>query len=133
MGYDQIPRSRGAGTPVLREPEAGSRRSRSDADYRKRRDRVLGLLQDASENGMVLEPRANAGLHASASLPDDIDEGALLADLAQRGFAIYGYDDFRHEPTGPSGVLFGFGAIDEDSLDEALPILADCLASAGSR
>lgn len=95
--------------------------------YRKRRNRVLGFLQEASEEGLLVEARANAGLHASASLPTDIDESVLLEDLTAQGFAIYGYDDFRHQPTGRGGILFGFGAIDENGLDEALPNLAKTL------
>lgn len=93
--------------------------------YQRRRNKVHAFLERAVEDGHVVAPRANAGLHASAWLTDGIDEQSLLDALADRGFAIYGYSEFSSERPDPGGILLGFGSIDEGSLDEALPIIAE--------
>lgn len=95
--------------------------------YQARRKKVNDFLNEVAKEGLVFRPRADAGLHASALLNERIDERALLADLDDRGFAIDGYSEYRHEPRGPSGLLFGFGSIDDRSLDDALPILAEAM------
>jgi GntR family transcriptional regulator/MocR family aminotransferase len=100
--------------------------------YQRRHDKVARHFSRLTEIGLVDNPRANAGLHASAPLSPGLDERQILADLAARGFAIDGYSDYQHDPDGPAGLLVGFGSIDEQRLDEALLIIEETLISAST-
>ncbi|GAA0916280.1 MocR-like pyridoxine biosynthesis transcription factor PdxR [Virgisporangium aurantiacum] len=104
---------------------------RAGREYRKRRDRITASLAGPLSPWLSLIPSA-AGLHLSAFFrhPDRIDVGRLLARADTAGVALWG---FPWTPTtGPGsrpGLMFGFGAIATDRVDEGLRRLHRCLAA----
>jgi GntR family transcriptional regulator/MocR family aminotransferase len=95
--------------------------------YRGRRDALLGALSrhlpDLTPTGI------SAGLHLPAWLPPDLEgaETGILAAADRAGIAVAGVSTRRVAP-GPGGLLFGYGAIDEDRIDDGIRALADVIA-----
>jgi GntR family transcriptional regulator / MocR family aminotransferase len=75
-----------------------------------------------------------AGLHLMLWLPDQLNEDAVIAAVAQRGLAVNGL----HEECavaarlGPA-LLLGYGGISEQAIPEAISRLADSLGIGGIR
>ena len=61
-----------------------------------------------------------AGLHLSAHFREPVDADRLFDRLRQAGVAVWGF-------TPPAGLMFGFGAIPTDRVDEGLRRLRRCL------
>ena len=94
--------------------------------YRGRRDALLGAL--ARRLPELRPVGASAGLHVLAWLPPDVDEAAVLADALRAGVGIAGLASRRVTP-GPPGLIFGYGAIPESSIDAGIAVLADVVAA----
>jgi GntR family transcriptional regulator/MocR family aminotransferase len=95
--------------------------------YQGRRERILtGLARDLADR---LEPVASAaGLHLAARLVDTTLDDGLVANRAGRsGIGIGALSWFAY--TGPPirGLIFGFGAIPVEKIDEGLRRLRACL------
>ncbi|HEY7132657.1 MAG TPA: aminotransferase class I/II-fold pyridoxal phosphate-dependent enzyme [Candidatus Limnocylindrales bacterium] len=107
--------------------------------YRRRRDVLLAALErhlpEARPTG------ASAGLHVLAWLPpgSPLDETAIVAGAQAAGIGLAGLATRRVEP-GPPGLIFGYGAVDADAIDEGIERLAavverlraEALAEAGA-
>jgi GntR family transcriptional regulator/MocR family aminotransferase len=101
---------------------------RSRRVYRARHRLVSGWLERLAERGIVEAPPSNAGLHVAARLRGGRDEAEIIARLAERGVAIEGFgSSVVHAST--SGILLGFGLIDEGGLGDAMRVVEDVLAA----
>ncbi|HEU4572918.1 MAG TPA: PLP-dependent aminotransferase family protein [Candidatus Limnocylindrales bacterium] len=95
--------------------------------YRARRDALLAAI---GRHLPALRPAgASAGLHVLAWLPDAADEERILADAAAVGIGIAGVASRRVAP-GPPGLVFGYGAIPEASIEEGVRRLAGVIEAA---
>jgi GntR family transcriptional regulator/MocR family aminotransferase len=95
--------------------------------YRARRDALLAAI---GRHLPALRPAgASAGLHVLAWLPDAADEERILADAAAAGIGIAGVASRRVAP-GPPGLVFGYGAIPEASIEEGVRRLAGVIEAA---
>jgi GntR family transcriptional regulator/MocR family aminotransferase len=95
--------------------------------YRGRRDALLGALSrhlpDLTPTGI------SAGLHLPAWLPPDLEgaEARIVAAADRAGIAVAGVATRRVAP-GPAGLLFGYGVIAEDRIDDGIRALASVVA-----
>ncbi len=90
--------------------------------YRGRRDALLAALH---RHLPMLEPvGASAGLHLLAWLPRELDEAAIVAGAEDAGVAVSGLASRQIAPGGRAGLIFGYGAIAEAAIDEAVRRLA---------
>jgi GntR family transcriptional regulator/MocR family aminotransferase len=95
--------------------------------YRRRRD---ALLADLRAHLPDLEPAGiAAGLHLVAYLPEDVDEAGVVDAAAARGVAVEGLAPYRLSQGRP-GLIFGYAALEERALTEAVRLLADAIATA---
>jgi GntR family transcriptional regulator/MocR family aminotransferase len=106
---------------------------RAGREYRKRRDRIMAALTGPLSPWLSLIPSA-AGLHLSAFFrhPERIDVGQLLARADAAGVTVW--DFARISTAGPGsrpGLMFGFGAIATDRVDEGLRRLHRCFDPGG--
>jgi GntR family transcriptional regulator/MocR family aminotransferase len=94
--------------------------------YRARRDALLGSL---SRHLPDFRPAgASAGLHVLAYLPAGLDETDLVTAAATAGIGLAGLTPRRVVP-GPSGLIFGYGAIADGAIDDGIGRLAEVVAS----
>jgi GntR family transcriptional regulator / MocR family aminotransferase len=95
--------------------------------YRRRRDVLLAALERHLSD--VRPIGASAGLHVLAWLPpgSPVDETAIVAGAQAEGIALAGLATRRVEP-GPPGLIFGYGAIDAEAIDEGIERLAAVVA-----
>jgi GntR family transcriptional regulator/MocR family aminotransferase len=91
---------------------------RAGRAYRARRDRITAALTGPLSPWLSLIP-AVAGLHVSAHFRDDVDLDGLHARLREADVAVW---DFAGK-----GLMFGFGAIPTDRVEEGLRRLRACL------
>jgi GntR family transcriptional regulator/MocR family aminotransferase len=94
--------------------------------YRGRRDALLAAL--ARRLPELRPVGASAGLHVLAWLPPDVDEAAVLGDALHAGVGVAGLASRRVAP-GPPGLIFGYGAIPERSIDAGIALLANVVAT----
>ncbi len=95
---------------------------RARAVYRRRRDRLLALL-DAQLPGMPVSGIA-AGMHVLVRLPDDVDDRAVAARAEQDGIRVLPLSRYALSPAGAGGLVLGYGRIHEDALGGAVAALA---------
>jgi len=90
--------------------------------YRRRRDVLLDtferLLPEAQTCG------ASAGLHVLATLPDWLDEAALVERAGRAGIGLVGLSSARVIPGGTGGLVFGYGSVDERQIEDGVARLA---------
>jgi GntR family transcriptional regulator/MocR family aminotransferase len=92
--------------------------------YRARRDALLLALQ--RHLPAVRPVGASAGLHVLAWLPAGVDEADVVARSAERGVNVEPLAPFWADG-GPPGLLFGYGGIAENDIDEGVRIIASVL------
>ena len=63
-----------------------------------------------------------AGLHVSARTTND--PAAWVQRARSEGLAVYSIAETSQNPAAPRGLVFGFGEIGADRIDEALQLLA---------
>jgi GntR family transcriptional regulator/MocR family aminotransferase len=89
--------------------------------YRRRRDAMLRAMARYLPE---LEPvGASAGLHVLVWLPDDVDEAVLVEAASAAGIGLEGAAHAA-ESSLRGGVIFGYGSIEEGSVDEGVRRLA---------
>jgi GntR family transcriptional regulator/MocR family aminotransferase len=99
--------------------------------YRRRRDALLAAL---ARHAPELEPAGiAAGLHLVAHLPDDVDEGAVVAAAARREVALHGLAPYRISSSGRPGLIFGFATLGEREIAEGIAALGAALVEARRR
>jgi GntR family transcriptional regulator / MocR family aminotransferase len=97
--------------------------------YQRRRETLLAALARWLPQG---RPGAGAaGLYLPVTLPDDVDEAALLAAAAERGVGMEGFAWHRFRDGGPPGVLLGFGNLSEPAIEQGVRLLAEAYAALG--
>ena len=90
--------------------------------YRGRRD---ALLRAMARHLPALEPvGASAGLHVLAWLPDGVDEAAVLAAADAAGIGMAGIRSRWMGQDGRQGLVFGYGLIAEERIEEGVARLA---------
>jgi GntR family transcriptional regulator / MocR family aminotransferase len=83
--------------------------------YGKRRELLLEGLR--SELGRWLEPVPNvAGLHLTAFTKGSLNGERLAAKARERDVGVFALDRFRSGKSGRSGLVFGYGALDESGI-----------------
>jgi GntR family transcriptional regulator/MocR family aminotransferase len=94
--------------------------------YRRRRDALLAALRTRLPD---LEPvGVAAGQHVVAWLPDDLDEGAVVAAAARHGLVVQGVAPYRLRTAGPGGLIFGYATLTERAIADGIGALADAVA-----
>ena len=96
---------------------------KSRAAYRTKRDLVLDTLADVPD---VVVGGVAAGLHLTVSLPDGVDEAAVVHDLAGQEVALQGLSSYRLRP-GPPGLVLGYAHLTPDELRSGTRIVADTI------
>jgi GntR family transcriptional regulator/MocR family aminotransferase len=94
--------------------------------YRRRREAMLGAL--ARQLPGAKATGGGAGLYELVELPREIDEPALIAAAAKRGVGLEGVALHRFRPTGPPGLVLGFGCLSEPAIERGIGLLAEALA-----
>jgi GntR family transcriptional regulator/MocR family aminotransferase len=91
--------------------------------YAGRRQLLLdGLQRDFS--GWLTPIPSTAGLHLAALARPGTDVEAWVARALEQGVGVYSIRSYLDGRTGPRGLLFGYGAIDEASIAQGLVRLA---------
>jgi GntR family transcriptional regulator/MocR family aminotransferase len=98
--------------------------------YRRRRDLLVAAitryLPELRPAGVA------AGMHLLAWLPEAVDETALIETAARSGIRLDGVRPYRLGSTGPGGLIFGYAAIGESAIPDAIRTLAGALRGAGA-
>ncbi|HEX6966406.1 MAG TPA: PLP-dependent aminotransferase family protein [Gemmatimonadaceae bacterium] len=99
---------------------------RMRAVYLRRREALLnGLARHCDALLTVLN--ADAGLHVSTLLRDDIDDTRVVARMASRGLTATALSPCYATRVRRSGLLLGFGGSDERAIAGATRVLRDVL------
>jgi GntR family transcriptional regulator/MocR family aminotransferase len=94
--------------------------------YRARHHTMTGFLQRLADQGHVGPPASQAGLHVAVRL--DRDETDIIERLADRGVAANGFTSHSiTATTSGHGLVFGFGSVTNDQLEDAVPIIEDAI------
>jgi GntR family transcriptional regulator/MocR family aminotransferase len=99
------------------------------AEYESRHQQIVDVLHRDFQEELDVLPTA-AGLHVSAFLRQagrddrDVVRSARLADVGLMPLTMFSMD-----PNPRHGLIFGFGAIQRDQIDEGLDRLARCLTA----
>ena len=94
--------------------------------YRARRDILLAAL--ARYLPEFRPVGASAGLHVLAWLPPDLGEAAVVEAALTAGIRLQGIGPRPGGPTAPSGLTFGYGAIQASAIETGVERLAAVLA-----
>ncbi|HEU0028560.1 MAG TPA: PLP-dependent aminotransferase family protein [Ktedonobacterales bacterium] len=98
--------------------------------YRARRDALTAALREELDGYVAIGP-AEAGIHLLAGLPAGVDDVALAARARARGLAIAPLSPhYQNRARGRSGLLLGFGALDEERLRTGVHLLAPLVREA---
>ncbi|HXA54170.1 MAG TPA: PLP-dependent aminotransferase family protein [Solirubrobacteraceae bacterium] len=99
---------------------------RMRARYQRRREALLEVLAahlpDAHVDG------AAAGLFGLVTLPDGVDEPALVKAAEALGVGMEGLSLHRFAPGGPPGVLLGYGNLSEPAIAQGVRLLGEAYA-----
>ena len=96
--------------------------------YRARRDALIAVLRDELGDLVTIGP-AEAGIHLLAGLPDGTDDVGITTRAQAQGMVITPLSP--HYGAAPrSGLLLGFGALDEELLAEGIHRLAPLVRAA---
>lgn len=97
--------------------------------YQRRREALLEALRRHIPEARIEE--GAAGLFELALLPEGVKEAALVAAAADRGVGLEGLALHRFAATGPPGLVLGFAAMPEATIEKSVRILAEALATSG--
>ena len=87
--------------------------------YAGRRQLLLDGLQRDFSDWLAPIP-STAGLHLAALAHPGTDVEAWVARALEQGVGVYSIRSYLDGRTGPRGLLFGYGAIDEASIAQGL-------------
>jgi GntR family transcriptional regulator/MocR family aminotransferase len=100
---------------------------RTSRAYRKRRDKITAAVAGPLSPWLSLIP-SFAGLHMSAFFRQDVDVERLSERMRAAGLALWDFGGISTAgPATRPGLMFGFGAIATDRVDEGLRRLHHCL------
>jgi len=110
----------------LREGHFARHLRRMRGIYIKRRAALLeGLEQHCG--GMLVVHNADAGLHVATLLPDGVSDVDVVKRMAARGLVAAPLSSFYLGRPRRSGLLLGFGGVDEARLEAATRTLGEAL------
>jgi GntR family transcriptional regulator / MocR family aminotransferase len=128
------------GSPVLDQLTFADFVSRGEFDrhlrrmrprYRRLRDVLVSALRERLPD---LRPTGvSAGLHVMTNLPADLDETAVIEAAARRDLGVYGLGPYWTTGAGAGGLVFGYGALNEQAVAEGVHLLADTIAEIRAR
>jgi GntR family transcriptional regulator/MocR family aminotransferase len=95
-------------------------------EYRRRHDRIVTALAGPLSRWLDPIPSA-AGLHVSAYLKRRADLPDFLARTAAADVALFDFSKIATGSANSSGVVFGYGAIPTERVEEGLRRIHDCL------
>jgi len=105
---------------------------RMRASYRRRRDLLVDSLADQLPEATIRG--IAAGLHATAELPEDYDEEAILEEARRRRIDLRTMRDFWFETgSGPPTLLLGYAQIAEPAIPAAVRELTNAVRAAATR
>ncbi|ROR07846.1 PLP-dependent aminotransferase family protein [Erwinia sp. JUb26] len=94
--------------------------------YSRRRAELVRVIRDTLGEGFIAQ-QSNAGLHLVLSLPADIDDVALSAELEQNGVLTRPLSAYYLLGNARRGLLLGYACVEEHEMAEKFaPVLA-CL------
>ena len=99
--------------------------------YQQRHDSLLQALARWLPQGR--QSGAGAGLYELVTLPDDINEPALLSAAGARGVGMEGLAWHRYTHGGPPGVVLGYGNLSEPAIEHGVRLIAEALAELGKQ
>jgi len=86
--------------------------------YRRRRDRLVGVLPAGTVEGI------SAGLHALVGLPAPLTEAEAIGAAAREGLGLFGLDSYRGEVAGrPPALVVGYATPPDHAYEGALAAL----------
>jgi GntR family transcriptional regulator/MocR family aminotransferase len=94
--------------------------------YQRRRETLMESLDRHLPQAKVEE--GAAGLYELATLPEGVDEAALVSAAASRGVGLEGLALHRFRPGGAPGLVLGFAGLPEPAIEQSLRLLAEALA-----
>jgi GntR family transcriptional regulator/MocR family aminotransferase len=113
----------------LREGHFGRHLRRMRALYEKRRDALVrGLREHAAE---LVPHNSDAGLHVSAFLPDGVDDGVVVRELARRGIEATALSTCYVGGAPRNGLVLGFGGVSERRIIVACKTLGEVIRQIG--
>jgi GntR family transcriptional regulator/MocR family aminotransferase len=100
---------------------------RTRREYHARRDRLVARLAERLPECRV--EGASGGLHLLLRLPPGVDEGAVVAALAERRIRIRGLAGYRLAERGGDGpaLVLGFGRLNLAAIDAAVETLREAV------
>jgi len=99
--------------------------------YRQRRQHLLDALARELPDWQPSPP--GGGVHLMITLPDTVDEPALLAAAARRGVGIEGLSLHSYTGDCPPGLVMGYAYMPEPAIGRGVQLLAEALDSTGAR
>jgi GntR family transcriptional regulator/MocR family aminotransferase len=93
--------------------------------YQRRREALLDAL--ARHMPQARPGEAAAGLFELVTLPDGVDEAALVKAAAARGVGVEGLSLHRFSSGGAPGLVLGYGNLAEPALEQGVRLLAQAL------
>ncbi|WP_266170418.1 PLP-dependent aminotransferase family protein [Dyella subtropica] len=87
--------------------------------YAERRDVLLEALARHGGEHLQAWP-SDAGLHLAAKLPRAVKAGHLIARAAEQHIRLEGLADYAWGRSAPNGLVFGYGMIAADRIEEAI-------------
>jgi GntR family transcriptional regulator/MocR family aminotransferase len=102
--------------------------------YRERRKCLLDCLTEALPQLSV--EGADAGLHVTLRLPDEIEEAeemAIVTSLQRRGLATEGLGRYSATAEGPRRLFLGYGRISESGIRKGVTLLAEAIRLRGKQ
>ncbi len=94
--------------------------------YAQRRTALLAALGSALPKWRPAP--ANGGLYLVASLPEGLDEAALIAAAARHGVGVEGLSLHSYTGQSPPGLVLGHGSMAEPSIARGIELLSGALA-----
>lgn len=90
--------------------------------YEERRHLLCGLLQEHFSG--VLHPIVtHTGIHLTASVRSLRLEDRIVATASQQGISLQPLRRFFHGRASRAGIVFGYGAINTQAIEESLKLL----------
>jgi GntR family transcriptional regulator/MocR family aminotransferase len=124
------------GSPVFDQLAFADFVARGEFDRHLRRMRPrYRLLRDTLVDELAaripeLEPvGVSAGLHVMTFLPPDLTEDAVQTAASERGLGVYGLAPYWVAGSGPAGLVFGYGSLNQKEVVEGIELLADAIAA----
>lgn len=101
--------------------------------YDRRRNLLIEALRARLPHTKI--SGARAGLHIIASLPSDVVESEVVAELARRSVGVYGVGFYRiGRPRRPGGALvLGYASLNETLIVAGVDLIAESIAAARAR